>query len=175
MAVEVQWTPSDADHVAAARLIFGRALQRPRTWRMTAVIVLIYAGLAFLLSSDIASPILRSLCVILWMLVGVVVGSLCVAINYFLLPYSVKRLRRQDKFDRGAWQWRWTDTGIENHNSQSSVTIAWDQLLAWVAGKDSLLFYISEVKILFVATHALTRDQIDAIAALAESHGVKRW
>ena len=175
MTIEVSWSPTEADHLVATRLIFARSLRRPRVWRGALIFSLIYAVIGLAFTSDTGWLWERMVVVVLMAALGVLVFMMCIAINYALLPYCVRRLLRQEKLDHSAWHWRWSDEGIGNANSQSTLNLRWDQLIGWAAGKRSLLFYISEAKILFVGTRVLTQDQIATITALAARHGVKRW
>lgn len=175
MTIEVSWSPTEADHLAATRLIFARSLRRPRVWWCALIVSLICAVIGLAFTSGIARFWERTAVVVLMATLGVSVFMLYVAVSYALLPYCVRRLLRQEKLDHSAWHWRWSDEGIGNANSQSTLNLRWDQLIGWAAGKRSLLFYISEAKILFVGTRVLTQDQIATITALAARHGVKRW
>ena len=100
---------------------------------------------------------------------------LCWGLSYLLLPRRVRRLLGQERLQHREYRWQWSETGLLNESANSHVRLRWDELAAWAVGRDYLLFYISEAKVLFVGKRAMTEEQVEHVMALAVERAVPRW
>lgn len=174
MAGEASFTPTEADHIDACRLMFARSLRRVATWRGWMISVGFLGAFGALLSvgePSTAGKIGLILGLAAW---GAIAIPLCWGLNALLIPRRVRKLLGQQRIGLGEWRWRWDEEGFDNVSEESSLRVRWDQLHGFSEGKEMLLFYLNDLKVLFLAKNALKGSQLDDLKALLAVNEVPR-
>lgn len=172
MAGEARFTPTEADHIGACRLIFARSLRRASTWRgclISAGFLGVCGAMLSVGEPTTSGKIALVLGLATW---GAIAIPLCWGLNALMIPKKVRKLLRQQRIGLGEWRWRWDEGGFDNDSEQSFLRVRWDQLHGFAEGKAMLLFYLNDQKVLFLAKLALNPGQLDDLRATVGANAV---
>jgi hypothetical protein len=172
---ETTYVPTPDQAVDAYRDWYIQDLRRPRTLRvgaMLAAIIAIVNSVASWAEGDTASRILMT------SVGGAILGPVLVCAiwgaNYFLIPWRMRRLLRQQRVKEGPHRWRWEPEGLALTSPNGQVSYAWTELHRLVEGRHAYLLFFNDAQYLALPREALDPMQDDEFRGMWRACGGAR-
>jgi hypothetical protein len=171
---EIEFVPTEADHLAAARLAWVRRVFSLRTSATWILIIMIVSPLAAVVTVllDGAGNVMRQVPFFLPFVAG---GMLLTQLVCWIrLPFITRRLFRQQKSLHEAFRYGWSEEGISYASASGSGLISWSSLYGWTVGKHCFLLYMNERLVQFLPRRVMTAGEADDLVAALAARCVRR-
>ncbi len=172
VAGEVTFQMTAADHIAASRDYFRRAISRPRAWRAPAIAVILLFGIGFAMGRFLDNgPLAYQFAMGLWLAgCGLFALGLCYVLSYLMIPRRARRLFAQQKALHKPVRFAWSPEGVVQSTANGEGRYAWDDLYRWDEGRSTILLYHTE-RMYAVLPHRILEDDLrrDLIDTLSGS------
>ncbi|MBV9883994.1 MAG: YcxB family protein [Sphingomonadaceae bacterium] len=161
---EVNFTPNEADYVAANRAWLLRYLTAPNMrWIGAALGASLLIGIVTWINDGE------------WRLLAyVAVGSAVFAAiqlsHWLLVPRRVRRMLQQRPSLLTPNRFVWDEEGLEAESDAGLTRVRWRELHRWFAGAHGFVFLLSDYMLLVLPARALTREQTEDLRGVLLAH-----
>jgi hypothetical protein len=170
MAGMIVFTPTEQDYVAASRAVLLDSLLSLKGALVRWIIPLCVIALAAFLIVG------RGAMMLPWVMTaaGAIVIFGVPALNFVLIPGSVRRMIAKRPNLTREIRFTWGDAGIEAASATGTSRLGWPQLRRWLQGAHGFALLSGKKGMLIVPADALDAAQAADLRATLVAHGARR-
>ena len=150
------------DYVAATRLHMTRAFYRNKLIKLTLVMGLLYAVLAFVVMGEWTWPY-AAVAAGLGSVAAVIVGLGIAVSNHILIARRSRRIFAQQKSLHDEFEFSWDETGFDLSTQSARSRHDWADFRQWAEGADGIILYQSDALFNMLPKRAFSEDALTDI------------
>lgn len=155
----VRFSLTADDYVAATRLHMTRAFYRNKLAKLTLIMGLIYAVLAFVVMGEWSWPY-AAVAAGLGAVAAVIVALGIAATNSIMVARRSRRIYAQQKSLHDEFEFAWDETGFDLSTQSARSRHNWADFRHWAEGPDGIILYQSDALFNMLPKRAFSEDAL---------------